>query len=189
MALSGSLIFSMMTTSAMSSSTTFPIPPFELILQVSRQVQEALLVACPERRAEARNLMVVPVLVQPVDESFEPLAPPFGAVTRNISPQGIGLVHTLPIEYELLALQLKLGDEDINLVAKVLWCELERPAFYYIGCELVAKLEGPPLFDCEDSRPSEDHRIFAANLITPKSTPVRPYSESVASAHLPSTFR
>jgi hypothetical protein len=179
----------MSTTNAISSSIIFPIPSFELILQVSRQVQEAQVVPCPDRREDVRNLMVVPVLVQTVNESFEPLAPPFGAVTRDISPQGIGLVHTVPIDCEFLALRLILGDEDVNLVAKVHWCEQEGPAFYYIGCKFIAKLAELPLFSSEDSGTSKNPQKSAAIASLPVPRTFRPHAEKFIAGPLPSTCR
>lgn len=83
--------------------------------------------------------MAVPVLVQPVDEQFNAVGDPFSAMTRDISPEGIGLVHTEPIVSQLLALRMSLAGEEVNVVTEVQWCR-EMGPFYYIGGKFGAKL-------------------------------------------------
>jgi hypothetical protein len=83
--------------------------------------------------------MVVPVLAQPVDEEFNAIGDPFAIVTRDISSKGVGVVHLRPIAHRFLALQMRLGDEDVNLVAEISWCRPLGP-FYYAGGSFVSKL-------------------------------------------------
>jgi hypothetical protein len=120
-----------------------PEPPRELVSFVKRQLRNAETYTGVERRSEGRHWMVVPVLVQPVDEQFRAIGAPFAVVTRDISPKGIGLVHSEPIEHQWLALQMSLAGEQVNVAAEVLWCKGFGP-FYYVGGEFVAKLEGFP---------------------------------------------
>ena len=87
--------------------------------------------------------MVVPALVQPVDEKFNAIGDCFTVVTRDISPKGIGLVHSRRLDQKLLALQMRLADEEVNVVVEVLWCRPFGP-FEYIGGRFVAKLNGFP---------------------------------------------
>ena len=96
-----------------------------------------------ERRSERRCLMVVPVMAQPVDEQSNATGAPFSVVTRDISPKGIGLVHSEPIDQTLLALQMTLADEEVNVVADVQWCKAFGP-FYYFGGKFVKKLQSFP---------------------------------------------
>jgi hypothetical protein len=87
--------------------------------------------------------MAIPVLVQPVDGQSNAVGVPFAAMTRDISPRGVGLVHMEPIEHGLLALKMSLADEEVNLVADVEWCKALGP-FYYVGTKFVSKLEDFP---------------------------------------------
>jgi hypothetical protein len=85
-------------------------------------------------------MMAMPVLVQPLDEQSSEVGIPFAAMTRDISPKGIGLAHTEPIDHGLLALRMTLAGEKVNLVAEVQWCRSLGP-FYYVGAKFVGKLE------------------------------------------------
>lgn len=125
-------------------------PPAELVSFVERQIRDARSYVGLERRSERRYLMAVPLWVQPVDGQFKAIGPPFAAVTRDISPKGIGLVHTQPIDPQLLALRMSLADEEVILAAEVVWCRPLGP-FYYIGGEFFAKLESFPRSSAESS--------------------------------------
>jgi len=122
---------------------TTPEPTGELISFVKRQIRDGTHYVGKERRWEDRHLMVVPVLAQPVDEQFNPVGEPFAVVTRDISQHGVGLVHSEPICHPMLALQMSLAGEEVNVAARVVWCESVGP-FYYIGGEFVAKLTAFP---------------------------------------------
>jgi hypothetical protein len=83
-----------------------------------------------------------------VDEQGSALGAPFALVTRDISPKGIGLVHSEPMDQTLLALQMYLAGEEVNLVADVQWCRALGP-FYYFGGRFVKKLESFPNLNAE----------------------------------------
>jgi hypothetical protein len=127
----------------MIQTTVIPQPPAELVSFAERQIHSALPYKGLERRSDKRYLMAMPVLVQPVDEHSCSIGAPFAAMTRDISPTGIGLIHTEPIEHETLALRMTLADEDVRLLATVLWCKALGP-FYYVGANFVSKLDGFP---------------------------------------------
>ena len=124
-------------------SPVLPQPPTELVSFVERQIRNAQAYEGVERRSERRCLMVVPVLAQPVDEESNAIGAPFALVSRDISPQGIGLVHSEPIDQTLLALQMSLANEEVNVVADVQWCKAFGP-FYYFGGKFVKKLQSFP---------------------------------------------
>ncbi len=107
------------------------------------QIQSAAPYSDDERRSEKRYLMAMPVLVQPVDEQSNAVGVPFAAMSRDISPKGVGLVHTEPIEHAMLALRMSLAGEDVKLITAVRWCRTVSP-FYYVGAEFVSKLESFP---------------------------------------------
>jgi len=122
-----------------SSSVPNPLePPAELVAFVKRQLRDARVFGGEDRRSEERHPMLVPVLVQPVDEQFRPIGEPFAVATRDISQKGIGLVHSEPIDHRLVTLRMSLAGEELNVVARLVWCK-ELGPYYYIGCEFVAK--------------------------------------------------
>jgi hypothetical protein len=118
-------------------------PPAELVSFVERYIRNTRPHEGLERRSQRRYLMVVPVMAQPVNEQFSPTAAPFAIVTRDISPKGIGLVHSEPVDQTLLALQMVLADEEVNLVADIQWCKAFGP-FYYFGGKFIKKLQSFP---------------------------------------------
>jgi hypothetical protein len=127
-------------TVSVADATVAPEPPAELVSFVERQIRNARTYAGVERRSDKRHLMAMPILVQPLDEQSNAVGVPFAAMTRDISPRAIGLVHTEPIEHELLGVRMSLAGEEVNLVAEVEWCRALGP-FYYVGAKFVSKLE------------------------------------------------
>ncbi len=125
-------------------------PPAELLSFAQRQVRNARSHRDAERRSEERELLVVPVLVTPVDEAFRAVGSRFTVVTRDISRHGIGLVHLERINHRLLAIQTHLANEEVTLVAEVVWQKPMGP-FENIGCKIVARLKEFP----EENRPSD----------------------------------
>ena len=53
-----------------------------------------------------REAVAIPVVVQQVDSSLEPLDQPFNAVTRDISTGGIGLFHLREMKSGLLKITM-----------------------------------------------------------------------------------
>jgi hypothetical protein len=121
-------------------------PSASLVAFVKRQVRNAELFAGPERRADLRQLIVVPAIVQPVDAQCQPIGEPVAMVTRDITAKGVGLVHEEPLWHERVALRIdpdRLEDTEI-LIADVVWNRPLGP-FCSIGCEVVARIENSPL--------------------------------------------
>ena len=118
-----------------------PQPPAEVIAFVERQIRKARPYKGLERRSDKRYLVATPVWVQPVDAQSNPIGEPFAAVTRDISLEGIGLVHTKPIECDTVALRFSWEGREVERVAALLWCRALGP-FYYAGANFVGKFEG-----------------------------------------------
>src|SRR5262249_15229973 len=98
-------------------------PSASLVSFVKRQVRNAQLQAGPERREEVRQMIVVPAIVQPVDENRQPIGEPVAMVTRDITTRGVGLVHEEPLWHERVAIRLDAEGLDDNeiLIADVVW--------------------------------------------------------------------
>ena len=141
-------------------------PPKELVDFAKRQVFNAKFRGRIERRSESRYEMVVPVLVQPVDDDFRAIDSPFRIVTRDISPRGAGLIHFAPIPHNKLALQMCIANTTVNLVARVVWCKPLGP-FHGTGVEFIAKLDAFPT-RCEITSlrrtRSEPHELSPVSL-------------------------
>jgi len=127
----------------MIPTTVVPEPPTELVSFVERHIRSARPYAGLERRSDKRCLMAIPVLAQPLDEESNAVGAPFAAMTRDISPKGIGLIHTAPIEHKLLAIRMSLGGKEVDLVAAILWCRTLGP-YYYVGANFVSEAGGSP---------------------------------------------
>ena len=59
-----------------------------------------------ERRSSERRTLSQAVAVMPVDDQFRPAGDCFMAVARDVSRQGIAIVHTNSVEADYLALEL-----------------------------------------------------------------------------------
>ena len=88
--------------------------------------------------------MVLPVVACAVDDDFQPINEPFSLVTRDISPNSIGLIHIDQFEDKLLALEMAIAGEKISVVAEIMWQRSMGPLFYYSGARFVAKLDYLP---------------------------------------------
>jgi hypothetical protein len=133
-------------------------PSAELVSFARRQIRNARANEClfSERRSEARLHLAVPVLVRPLDDDFNPVGEYFSAVTRDISPSGVGLIAEQPISYRHVVLRMHLANEEVTVIAEVKWHKPMGP-FEGIGCRFVRKShETPPLtrprFCCSTSR-------------------------------------
>lgn len=115
------------------------VPPVEILSFVQRHVAKV----GNYDPAEKQHLTVVPVLAQPVDKNFQPIAAPRAVVTRDISSKSVGLVHTTPFRDNLLALQMLLGDEQVNLVVELQW-SMSLGTYHYSGGRIVSALAGFP---------------------------------------------
>ncbi|MCA9148758.1 MAG: PilZ domain-containing protein [Planctomycetales bacterium] len=93
------------------------------------------------RRSEPREAVAVPVVVQQVDSSLEPLDEPFDAVTRDISTGGIGLFHLREIKSGLIKVTMTAPEthEQMTLLARVEHCT-KCGGFYIIGCRFARVL-------------------------------------------------
>jgi len=118
-----------------------PLP--SLIAFVKRQIRNAEVYAGPERREALRRSIVMPVIAQPIDEEFRAIGGPLAMVTRDISPNGIGLVQEERLIYDRLAIRLAFSEEVAVLVGEVHWRKPVGP-FYACGCEVIAKLDNMP---------------------------------------------
>ena len=115
-------------------------PPRELVDFAKRQAFNAKVHQGSERRANERYTMVLPVVVQPVDEQFNSVGDIFDVVTRDLSPKGVGLIHLDPIFHEFLALHMILANTEVNVVARVVWRSPLGP-FCGTGAEFISRLK------------------------------------------------
>jgi hypothetical protein len=118
-------------------------PWSHLVAFAERQVRNAPAYTGPGRRREYRHPLVMPVIGQPIDEHFRPLAAPMAMVTRNLSKRGVCLIHEARLSHDRLALRLGLDEGEAILVGAVRWRRAIGP-FYSCGCEIIDKLDSFP---------------------------------------------
>jgi len=110
-------------------------PPVEML----DFVRDLTRFECYERRSH-RHPLVMEVLAVPIDAQLQPIAAQFVALTRDISPRGISLVHTARIHAPWLRLKIEGNNLNAILHAKVLRCRRLRQNFE-IGCEFVSRID------------------------------------------------
>lgn len=118
--------------------------PTELVDFARRQFVNATLYKGDERRRENRHPMMLPVQVIPLNSRGEPIDDLFDVVTRDVSPTGIGLIHSELIMAEYLAIHLTLAGTDVDMMIEVLWSGAMGP-FYGAAGKYVRRLDEFPV--------------------------------------------
>jgi hypothetical protein len=114
-------------------------PPEAIVAFIRQMVSDGQLVA--NRRTVARQQLVVPVTVVPVDDGFYPIDEPFMAVTRDVSTTGLSLMHTRAVHCALLVVELPVRSAAaIQLVLRVVRCR-SFGRFYEIAGHFIMRLE------------------------------------------------
>jgi hypothetical protein len=123
--------------------TISPWPSSSLLAFVRRQVAQDKSFVGAERRLEHRHLLVMPVIVQGVDELIAPVGEPQAMVVRDYTGHGLGLVHEQAFQHRRIAVMLTFPEEGTILAAEVRWSK-ELGPFYHLGCEIVGRLKAFP---------------------------------------------
>ena len=110
---------------------------------VRRQVSQDKPIDGQDRRVEPRQLLMMPVIVQGVDDYIAPTGDPQAMVIRDYTHRGFCLVHEQKFPYTRIAVMLTYPEEGTILAAEVRWSK-ELGPFYQLGCEVVGKLKAFP---------------------------------------------
>jgi hypothetical protein len=73
---------------------------------IKRLIEEGHYYDGPDRRKEKRHAVALQVIAMPLTEDLLPAGPAFVATTRDISRNGIAIIHYQPVDSPLLAVQL-----------------------------------------------------------------------------------
>jgi hypothetical protein len=93
----------------------------------------------PDRRSEPRYRLTVPVGIQPVDDDENVVGAYVRAVTRDLSPSGIGLICQNPLNGKLIVQLSNLDGNELCVLAQVLRCSAN--GFYFdVGCRFLGQI-------------------------------------------------
>ncbi len=107
--------------------------PDRVINFVRRVIRGEKFYPGPERRANLRYPLTMPVKVTPLDKHQEPIGQSFLAVTRDISVGGMCLYHMKSVREKYLQLELSSPNgEQLQVVMEVVRCRQAGP-FYEIA--------------------------------------------------------
>jgi hypothetical protein len=106
---------------------------------VKRRVAQTEAYHGHERRTEERDLLVMPVVVQAVNEQFLALDEAQAMVISDVSPSGLGMVHEHRFSHTRIVVHLSYPEEGKLLAAEVRWTKPLGP-FYHLGCEVIGPL-------------------------------------------------
>ena len=112
--------------------------PSQALLRFAER--QSRIASVTERRSEGRHFIAEPVSVQFLDANMQPTGSPRVAVTRDISPSGIGLLFEGATEHDLAAVQLSIDGEDVRLLIEVRWRRLMEP-FEYAGGQILQEID------------------------------------------------
>lgn len=77
----------------------------------------------PERRVFKRYSLSVQATATPLDDAFRPCGSPFLVLTRDVSADGIGLVHSRPLDRKYVTLDFTTPDgRQMHMTIEVLRC-------------------------------------------------------------------
>ncbi len=98
--------------------------------------------AAADRRAHPRRPLTLVVAAVPLNEAHQPVGEPIRLLTRDISLDGIAVIHTERIEHRFLSLSLPLGDTGMRqLVMEVFRSEpLGETGLFDIAGRFVGEL-------------------------------------------------
>ena len=155
-----------------------PRPASELVEFAKRRIVHARLREACECRVETREMVVIPVLVQPLDHALQPWGATLEAVTRDLTAEGAGLLYFSPMQCDHLALQMHLDDEVVDIIARVAWRSPLGP-FYGTGVHFVERVAGLPRRCRESSgRSIEMRRGSVAPTVTEVRRAIRTIKET-----------
>jgi hypothetical protein len=94
-----------------------------------------------DQRHENRKPLFVPISAIVLDKYFRPADEEFTVLTRNLSTQGICLLHTEPIDAKFLALELpeRIGNRNLQVVMEIVHTRKVEKV-YLIGGKFIMKL-------------------------------------------------
>lgn len=124
------------------SSGAAAVPPPELVAFVKRHIRNTFIDRSAGRRSTP-EADLVPALVQPIDAHFRAVGEPFPGIAHDRTSLDVELVYDQPFEGRLVALKMRLADEDVIAVAEVQWSKDLGP-YYNIGANFVATLDHFP---------------------------------------------
>jgi hypothetical protein len=128
------------------------VPPFEfsrfelapISVELQQFVQELTRNESPglkQKRLATRFPFAIEVPAVELDEAWEPIGIPFVTMSRNLSVEGLSLVHKSAITAPYLLIRLDQKDlPSIQMVVQKLRC---RPlkGYFEIGAKFIAKIE------------------------------------------------
>lgn len=91
------------------------------------------------RRGNRREPLLTSVLIQPDEESDRWLT----GLTRDVSPEGIGLIHFFPLECGECVIKVTYPNRKPKLLKiKIQWCRPFGDGWYISGGLFIARLDG-----------------------------------------------
>jgi hypothetical protein len=108
-----------------------------------------------EKRSKPRIQVTVPLIVLPLNEATEPIGEPFRALSRDISTDGIGFLHTRRIEARLAAIEIEnpqaASDSKMQVLVEICRCHPIHSTLYEIGGKFVMRLDSDAAPETEPS--------------------------------------
>ena len=93
----------------------------------------------PDRRAESRRDVTVPLTVRLLDDQYQPLSAPFETVTFNLSGGGVGFLTKTPVRSNFVLIRLEReSGESMELIASVRHCTRVADT-YQVGARFIVK--------------------------------------------------
>lgn len=112
-------------------------PPEVVVTFVKRLIEEYRSGVETERRAQTREAIALPIVVQPLNAHFQPTGDVFDAITKDFSTGGFGVIHSEQVASRYMRIEIVAQNgEEMSLLAQVEHCTPWGPN-YHVGARFL----------------------------------------------------
>ena len=98
-----------------------------------------------EKRGKTRRAIALPIIVQPMNPELLAAGAAFRALTRDISTEGIGFVHTEPIKAPFVAVEIENPNQPdkpkMQVLVELRRCQKIHDRLFHIGGKFVLRFD------------------------------------------------
>ena len=92
-----------------------------------------------ERRAHARVPLQLDVTVLRLDEHWTPQGKPIVGMAVDLTPNGLGMVTSAPVEAEHVAVQIRHPAGLVQILGQIVWVKEIGPSFHNAGVQFLLR--------------------------------------------------
>ncbi len=119
-----------------------PQPPDQVFEQLEQVIDYAQELQASDRRQADRTVIYLPVLIEALDENYQPVGEVIAGLSRNVSVSGLAFLIVEHLECSFATIRFELNDRQLDPLFVEIVHQQQRGPFYDIGVKLVMDWEG-----------------------------------------------